>query len=86
MTTISQSILQVHVPDECFHDAARALLQVLARAGGLTTNYSSYPHEDTMTVAGRGGNGSGALRMTRGREAERTWEIGGEQTTKEMII
>jgi len=44
---------------------------------GLTRNNGSYPHEDNLTVTGRGGNGSGALQMRIGRDAELTWETGG---------
>ena len=64
-----------------------ALLQVLTRAGGFSDNkQGSYPHEDTFTVTGRGGNGSGALRMRKGWDADRTWETGGEKETKETKI
>jgi hypothetical protein len=44
------------------------------QVGLVTTNNGSYPHEDTMTVTGPGGNGSGALWMTIGRDAGSTWE------------
>ena len=64
-----------------------ALLQVLTRAGGFSDNkQGSYPHEDTFTVTGRGGNGSGALRMRKGWDADRTWETGGKQASKVMKI
>ena len=64
-----------------------ALLQVLTRAGGFSDNkQGSYPHEDTFTVTGRGGNGSGALWMRKGWDADRTWETGGKQATKVMKI
>ncbi len=56
------------------------------QAGLVTTNKGSYPHEDTITVTGRGGNGSGALRMRKGWDADRTWETGGEQAIKVMKI
>jgi len=56
------------------------------QVGLVTTNNGSYPHEDTFTVTGRGGNGSGALRMRKGWDADRTWETGGEKETKETKI
>ena len=64
-----------------------ALLQVLTRAGGFSDNkQGSYPHEDTFTVTGRGGNGSGAPQMKIGKDADCTWETGGKQATKVMKI
>jgi hypothetical protein len=56
------------------------------QVGQVTTNNGSYPHEDTSTVTGRGGNGSDAPQMRIGRGAARTWENDGEQTTKEVKI
>ena len=56
------------------------------QVGVVTTNNASYPHEDSTTVTGSGGNGSGALRMTIGSNAEFTWEIGGEKAPKETKI
>src|SRR5437016_14533754 len=56
------------------------------QVGLVTTNNGSYPHEDTGSVTGRGGNGSGALRMRKGWDADRTWETGGKQATKVMKI
>ncbi len=50
---------------------------------GLTRNNGSYPHEDNLTVTGRRGNGSGALQMRIGRDAELTWETGGEQAKRD---
>jgi len=49
---------------------------------GLTTNNGSYPHEDTSTVTGPSGKGSGGLQTRKGRDADRTWETGGEQAKK----
>src|SRR5947209_13770887 len=86
MSTISQSILQLHVPDGCFHHAPGRLLQVLTRAGGSDNNNVSYPHEDASTLTGRRGNCSGASRMTRGRNPDCIWETGGEKETKETKI
>ena len=56
------------------------------QVGLVTTNNGSYPHEDTMTVTGRGGNSSDDPRMRKGRDAELTWETGGEKETKETKI
>ena len=53
---------------------------------GLTTNNVSYPHEDTLTVTGRKGIGSGTSWMRIGKDPDRTWETGGEQALKEMKI
>lgn len=86
MSPINQKIFQVHVLGKCFHHATGALLQYLSVQVGLTTNNGSYPHEDTFTVTGSGGNGSGAPRMRNRRDADRTWETGGEKETKEMKI
>lgn len=84
---ISPSIFQVHIPDECFHHAPRALLQMLTRAGGSSDNKNgSYPQEDTATVTGNGGNGSGAPRMRIGRDPGRTWVTDGEKEAKETKI
>ena len=63
------------------HSSRRSPVQVdLA-----TTNNGSYPHEDTTTVTGSGGNGSGAPRMRIGREADRTWVAGGEQISLDIL-
>jgi hypothetical protein len=56
------------------------------QVGLVTTNNGSYPHEDTTTVTGRGGNGSGAPWMRNGRDVELTWETDGEKETKEMKL
>src|SRR5260221_7136057 len=53
---------------------------------GLTRNNGSYPHEDTSTVTGCGGNSSGSPWIRIGSGASRTWETGGEQARKEMKI
>jgi len=59
----------------------------LGQAGLSTTNNASYPHEeDTTTVTGQGGNSTDAPQVKLGRDANRTWESGGEQATKEMKI
>src|SRR5947207_10202795 len=52
----------------------------------VTTNNGSYPHEDTTTVTGSGGNGSGAPRMRSGRDPDCTWVTGGEKETQETKI
>jgi hypothetical protein len=54
--------------------------------GLMTTNNGWYPHEDTATVTGSGGNGSGTPRMRIGRDPDRIWVTGGEQATKETKI
>jgi hypothetical protein len=54
------------------------------QVGQVTTNNGSYPHEDTSNVTGRGGNSSDALRMRVGKDADCTWETGGEQAIKEV--
>src|SRR6266700_3473695 len=56
------------------------------QVGLVTTNNGSYPHEDSSTVPERGGNGSGAPRMRKGSDADRTWETGGGKETKETKI
>src|SRR5947208_420986 len=88
MTTISQGISKADSSTSMVftmrreHSSRYSPVQV----GQLTTNDGSYPHEDATTVTGRGGNGFGAPRMTIGKDAECTWETGGEQATKEMKI
>jgi hypothetical protein len=52
----------------------------------MTTNNGSYPQEDTATVTGSKGNGSGAPRMRIGKDSDRTWVTGGEKEAKEMKI
>lgn len=49
------------------------------QVGLVSTNNGSYPHEDAFTLPGSGGYGSGTPRVTKGREADCTWEIGGLQ-------
>jgi hypothetical protein len=58
----------------------------LGQAGLSTTNNASYPHEDTTTVTGQGGNSTDDPQVKLGKDANRTWESGGEQATKEMKI
>jgi hypothetical protein len=56
------------------------------QVGLVTTNNGSYPHEDTTTVTGSGGNGSDAPRMRIGRDPDCTWVTSGEKQTKETKI
>ena len=87
MTIINQRISKAHSSTSTVFTLRReyssrySLVQV-----GQTTNNVSYPHEDTSTISGHGGNGSGAPRMRIGRDADRTWETCGEQATKETKI
>jgi len=56
------------------------------QVGLMTTNNGSYPHEETATVTGSGGNGSGAPRMRIGKDPDCTWVTGGEKEAKETKI
>lgn len=75
---------QIHING--FHHTPGALLQMLTCAGGSDNNNVSFPHEDTSTVTGRGGNSSGFPRMRIGKGVDRTWETGGEKVIKEMKV